>query len=83
MEWLTALRRKKKNLVNEMLYRSRRMKWTKYVGCIAEMRNASNISVRKSEGKRPLGRSRRKWEEDISRDLEEIPWEGVFWMNLA
>jgi hypothetical protein len=37
----------------------------------------------KSEGKRPLGRSRRRWKGNIRMDLREIWWEGVYWMHLA
>jgi hypothetical protein len=36
-----------------------------YVACIREMRNVYNILVRKPEGKRPLGRPRHKWEDNI------------------
>jgi len=37
----------------------------------------------KPEGKGPLGRPRRKWEDDIRIDLREIGWEGVDWIHLA
>jgi hypothetical protein len=37
----------------------------------------------KHEGKRPLGRCRRRWEDNIRMDLREIVWEGVEWMHLA
>jgi hypothetical protein len=46
------------------------------------MRNAYNIWVEKPEGKRPLGRSRRRWE-DILMDLREIGWENVNWIVLG
>jgi hypothetical protein len=39
------------------------------------MRNACTILAKKSEGKRPFGRSRRKWTENIEMDLEEIDWD--------
>jgi hypothetical protein len=42
-----------------------------------------NILVEKPEGKRPLGRPRRRWEHNIRMDLREIRWEGVDWMHLA
>jgi hypothetical protein len=41
------------------------------------------ILVGKPEGKRPLGRSRRRWEDDIRMDFKEIRWEGIVWMHLA
>jgi hypothetical protein len=47
------------------------------------MRNAYKILVRKREGKRPLGRPRRSWEDNIKISLRETGWEGVYWMHLA
>jgi hypothetical protein len=41
------------------------------------------VLVRKSEGKRPLGRPRRRWEDGIRMDLREIGWGGVDWIRLA
>jgi hypothetical protein len=41
------------------------------------------ILVGKPEGKRPLGRPRRRWEDNIRMDLREIGWEVVDWMHLA
>jgi hypothetical protein len=41
-----------------------------------EMRNAYKILVGKPEGKRPRGRPRRRWEDNIIMDLREIRWEG-------
>jgi len=39
--------------------------------------------VGKPEGKRPLGRPRRRWEDNIRMDLREVGWESVDWMHLA
>jgi hypothetical protein len=39
--------------------------------------------VGKSEGKRPLGRPRHRWKDDIRMDLGTIGWEGIDWMHLA
>jgi hypothetical protein len=39
--------------------------------------------VGKPEGKRPIGRPRRRWENDIKMDLREIGWGGVDWTDLA
>jgi hypothetical protein len=50
---------------------------------MGEMRNAYKILVGKPEGKRPLGRSRHRWEGNIRMDLREVMWEGVDWMYLA
>jgi hypothetical protein len=39
--------------------------------------------VGKPEGKRPLGRQRRRWLDNIKMDLREIGWDGVDWMDMA
>jgi hypothetical protein len=39
--------------------------------------------VGKPEGKRPLGRPRRRWVDNIKMDLREIGWDGVGWMYMA
>jgi hypothetical protein len=46
-------------------------------------RNAYRILVVKLEGKRPLGRPRRRWEDNIRIDLREIGWGGMDWIDLA
>jgi hypothetical protein len=50
---------------------------------MGEKSNAYGILVGKSEGKRPLGRQRRKWVDNIKIDLREIGWDGMDWINLA
>jgi hypothetical protein len=45
--------------------------------------NAYRILLRKSEGKRPIGRPRRRWVDDIKIDLREIGWYGMAWIHLA
>jgi hypothetical protein len=47
------------------------------------VRNAYKILVGKPEGKRPLGRHRLRWEDNIRMDLRQIAWKGVDWMHLA
>jgi hypothetical protein len=37
----------------------------------------------KSEGKRPLGRPRRRWEDNIKMDLRDVGWGGMDWIDLA
>jgi hypothetical protein len=41
------------------------------------------IFVGKPEGKTPLGRTRRRWMDNIKVDLAEIRWDGVDWIDLA
>jgi hypothetical protein len=48
-----------------------------------EKRNAYRILVGKPEGKRPLGRPRRRWVDDIEMVLREIGWYGMDWIDLA
>jgi hypothetical protein len=50
---------------------------------MGETRNAYKILVGKPEGKRPLGRSRRRWVDNIKMDLREIGWDGLDWIELA
>jgi hypothetical protein len=46
-------------------------------------RNAYGILVGKPEGKRPLGRQRRRWVDNIKMDLREIGWDGEDWIDMA
>jgi hypothetical protein len=46
-------------------------------------RGAYRASVGKPEGRRPLGRPRRRWEDNIKMDLREVGWEGADWIDLA
>jgi hypothetical protein len=61
----------------------RKIRWARHVTRMGQMRNAYKILVGKPEGKRPLGRARRSWEDNIRMDLREIEWQGVDWMHLA
>jgi hypothetical protein len=48
-----------------------------------KMKDAYKIFIRNPEGKRPLGRPRCSWEDNIKIDLNERRWEGVEWIHLA
>jgi hypothetical protein len=48
-----------------------------------EKKNACRILMGKAERKRPLGRPRRWWEDNIKMDLREIGWRGMDWIDLA
>jgi hypothetical protein len=50
---------------------------------MGESRNAYRILVGEPEGKRPLGRPRRRWVDNIKIDLREIAWVGMDWSDLA
>jgi hypothetical protein len=50
---------------------------------MGETSNAYRILVGKPEGKRTLGRPRRRWVDNIKMDLTEIEWDGVDWIELA
>jgi hypothetical protein len=65
------------------MIKSRRVRWAGHVARTAEKRNACRILVGKAEGKRPLGRQRRRWVSNIKMDLREIGWVGVDWIDLA
>jgi hypothetical protein len=62
--------------------KSRRMRW-EVLANMGEGRNVYRVLVGKPEGKRPLGRPRRRWEDGTKMDLREIGWGGVEWIHLA
>jgi hypothetical protein len=64
------------------MIKSRRMRWAWNVAHTGEG-NGYRILVGIPEGKRPLGRPRRKWEDNIKVDLREIGWGGMYWIDLA
>jgi hypothetical protein len=61
----------------------RRMRWAGCVAHMGEKRNAYRTLVGKPEGKRPLGRPRRRWEDNIKMDLRSTGWGGMDWIDLA
>jgi hypothetical protein len=63
--------------------KSRRMRWAGHVARRGEGRGAYRVLVGRPEGKRPLGRPRRKWEDNIKMDLREIGIDGENWIRLA
>jgi hypothetical protein len=62
---------------------SRRMRWAGHVARIGETRNAYRILLGKAEKKRPLGRPRRRWVDNIKMDLGEIGWDDRDWIELT
>jgi hypothetical protein len=50
---------------------------------MGEKKNAYRILVGKPEGKRPLGRSRSRWVDNIKMELRERGWDGMDWIDMA
>ena len=61
----------------------RRMRWAGHVARMGEGRGVHGVLVGKPEGKRPLGRPRRRWEDNIKMDLQEVGGGCGDWMELA
>ncbi|PNF36143.1 hypothetical protein B7P43_G10971 [Cryptotermes secundus] len=65
------------------MIKSRRMRWAGHLARMGEKNNAYRILVGKPEGKRPLGRTRRRWVDNIKIILRKIGWDSVDWVDLA
>jgi hypothetical protein len=65
------------------IIRSRRMRFAGHVARIGKKRNAYRLFVGKPEGRRPLGRPRRGWVDNIRMDLGEVGWGDVDWIGVA
>ncbi|KAJ4431085.1 hypothetical protein ANN_19680, partial [Periplaneta americana] len=63
--------------------KSRRLRWAGHVARSDESRNAYRVLVGKPERKRPLGRLRRRWEDNIKMDLREVGYDDGDWINLT
>ena len=61
----------------------RRMRWAGHVARMGEERGVYRVLVGKPEGKRPLGRPRRRWVDNIRMDLQEVGYGQVDWIGLA
>jgi len=59
------------------------MIWAGYVARMGEDRGVQRVLVGKPEGKRPLGRPRHRWEDNITMDLQEVGGGRGEWMELA
>ena len=62
---------------------SRRMRWAGHVARIRERRGVYRVLVGKPKRKTPLGRPRRRWEDNIKMDLQEIRYGGMDWIELV
>jgi hypothetical protein len=63
--------------------KSRRMRWAGHVACMGEGRGVYRVFVGRPESKRPLGRPRHRWEDNIKLDLREIGIDVANWIQLA
>ena len=68
---------------NVRVIKLRRMRWAGHVARMGERRGVYRVLVGKPEGKRPLGRHRRGWEDNIKIDLQEMGCEGMDWIEMA
>jgi hypothetical protein len=58
------------------IMKSRRLRWAGHVARMGEKRNAYRMLVGKLEGKRPLGRPRRRW-------VDRVEWIGLIWLRIG
>jgi len=63
--------------------KSRRIGWAEHAARIRDIRVVYRILVGKPEGKRPLGRPRLKWEDNIKMELQEVGCGGMDWIELG
>jgi hypothetical protein len=63
--------------------KSRGMRWVGYVARTGEKRGVYRVLVGKPEGKRPLGRPKRRWEDNIKMDLQEVVCGDMDWIGLS
>jgi hypothetical protein len=59
------------------------MRWAGHVARTGDRRGAYRILLGRPEGKRPLGRPRCRWKDNIKMDLQEVRWEDMDWIALA
>jgi hypothetical protein len=66
--------------------KSRRMRWAGHVARMGEGRGAYRVLVGRPVGRRPVGRPRRRWEDNIKMDLQEVgwgAWTGLIWLRTG
>ena len=69
------------NIIRDL--KSRRLRWAGHVARMEQSRNAYRVLVGKPEGKRPLGRPRHTWEDNIKIDLRKVGCDPGDWIDLA
>jgi hypothetical protein len=66
-----------------MVIKSRKVRWVGHVACMAKGRGICRVLVRRPRGKKPLGRPRHRWEDNIKIGPRETGINGVNWIQLA
>ena len=69
------------NIIRKL--KSRRLRWAGHVACVEQSRNAFRVLVEIPEGKRHLGRLRRRWDHNITMNLEEVGCDTGDWIEPA
>jgi len=59
------------------------MRWAGHVECMEKRRGPYRVLVGRPEGKRPLGRSKRRWEDYNEIDVQDVGWGSIGWTVLA
>jgi hypothetical protein len=59
------------------------MRWAGFAARMVEKRGVYKVLTGRTEGKRPLGRQRSRWEDNIKMDLQNVDWGGMDWIHLA
>ena len=68
---------------NFLVIKSRRVRWAGHIALMGERRGVYRVLLGKPEGKRSLGRPRRRWEDNIKMDLQEVGCGGMGWIHLT
>jgi len=71
------------NPIKYYVYKSRRIRWAGHVARMGDGRIVYRVLVEKPEGREPLGKPRRRWEDNIRMDLREVGCGCVDWMELT
>ena len=69
-----------------LLSKSRIMRWAGHISGMGERRGVYRVLAEKPEGKRPIGRPRHTWEDNIKMDLQEVGlggWTGSSWLKIG
>jgi hypothetical protein len=86
-EWRKCRNEKLRDLYSSpnivWVIKSRRMRWAGHVARMGERRGLNRVLVGKPEGKRPLGRPRCRWEDNVKMNLQEVGCGCMDWIGLA